>query len=154
MSFFLTFFGAILASILELWGDQKSSILVIFRSQNRDWERRRPPFIRYMLLSALRTPKMCRKGPQNAPKMFPKCPQEASKSLKFGGLEPSSLPCYVRVLEMCKILMGTLQTGCNMQNTYGNIAEICEKVKNTYEKLQECAKHLREYCRRLLGCAK
>ena len=93
--FFLTFFGAILASILELFGDQKSSILAIFRSQNRGCETLPPPFISYMLPSALRTPKMCRKGLQNAPKMSPKCPQEASKSLKFGDLEPSLLPCYV-----------------------------------------------------------
>ena len=95
--FSVTFLGTILASILQLLGGQKSSILAIFRSQNDEVDLTLPPFISYMLPSALRTPKMCQKGPQNAPKMSPKCPQEASKSLKFGDLEPSLLPCYVRV---------------------------------------------------------
>ena len=38
----------------------------------------------------LRGPKMLPKWSPNPPKMLPKCSQEASKSLKFGALEPFS----------------------------------------------------------------
>ena len=52
------------------FGGPKIVIFFIFMSQNRDREKQPPPFISYMLPSAFRTPKMCRKGPQNAPKML------------------------------------------------------------------------------------
>ena len=69
--FSLPFFAAILASILELLGYQKSSLVAIFRSQDHGSEIRPPPFISYILLSAHRNPKMCQNGPLN----MPKCPQ-------------------------------------------------------------------------------
>ena len=57
----------------------------------------------------------CVPDPQNVPKRSPKCSQngpkispEASKSLKFDDLEPSSLPCSVQVPSKRQIKHSTL----------------------------------------------
>ena len=56
-----------------------------------------PPFYKVYASKCAPDPQNVPKRSPKCPKMSPKCPQEASKSLKFGDLEPSSLPCYVKV---------------------------------------------------------
>ena len=95
VSFFPTFFGALLGPIWLPFSGPKISIFFSKISKNRRPQKTPPPFIRHFLPSALRTPKMCPKGPQNAPKMRPKMsPRGLQKSLLRCLCAPSSLPCH------------------------------------------------------------
>ena len=92
VSFFLTFFGAILGPIWLPFSGPKISNFFSKISKNRRLQKTTPPFIRHFLPSALRTPKMCPKGPQNAPKMLPKMsPRGLQMSLLQCLRAPSSL---------------------------------------------------------------
>ena len=95
VSFFPTFFGAILGPIWLPFSGPK--ILIFFQKLAKIDESKKStlPFIRHFLPSALRTPKMCPKGPQNAPKMLPKMsPRGLQMSLLRCLRAPSSLPCH------------------------------------------------------------
>ena len=73
VSFFPTFFGAILGPIWLPFSGAKIHIFFFQKlAKTNDTKIQPPPFIRHFLPNALRTPKMCPKGPQNVPKMLPK----------------------------------------------------------------------------------
>ena len=104
---FLAFFGPKMTSRDTFWGCTGPGFLPFGRSRG---VLQRPSTVHKTPPRAHKTPPRHLQGPkssqdtsktpprsQNAPKMVPKSPQEASKSLKFGGFDPSSLPCYVRV---------------------------------------------------------
>ena len=95
VSFFPTFFGALLGPIWLPFSGPKISIFFQKISKNQWQGMIHPSFLRHFLPSALRTPKMCPKGPQNAPKILPKMsPRGLQKSLLRCLRAPSSLPCH------------------------------------------------------------
>ena len=82
INFFLTFFGVILAPILELWGDQKSSKIIIFQHFSVPKPRPRHTTHPFYKLYASK----CVPDPQHVPKRSPECstnvPQMSPRGLQ------------------------------------------------------------------------
>ena len=81
--FFGTLFSTILGPIFFVFSGPKIPIFFSFFKEKRLW--RNPPkcIFLYFLASALRTPKMSQKGPQNAPKMVPKMSPRGLQKLEI-----------------------------------------------------------------------